>query len=71
MNPMMTKKMNPMMKKMITAKNMNKKIYNILMSQEFVDWYEGEFMDHVTGETQCLSREEILEGINNIFELKE
>jgi uncharacterized membrane protein len=45
-------------------------VYDILMSQEFVDWYENTFMDHVTGEEKCKTREEILADIEQLIKDK-
>jgi hypothetical protein len=39
------------------------KIYNLLMSQSFTEWYENDFMDHVYGEESCKSSGEIIKDI--------
>ena len=39
------------------------KIYNLLMSQSFTEWYENDFMDHVYGEESCKSSDEIIKDI--------
>lgn len=46
---------------------MNEKIYNALMSQKFVDWYTEAFEDHVTGEENCRTKEQIIQDITDIF----
>ncbi len=39
------------------------KIYNLLMSASFVEWYRNDFMDHVHGEESCKSSEEIIKDL--------
>lgn len=48
-----------------------KLIYDTLMSQSFVDWYEGEFIDHVGGGEDTKSRHDVLKSIKDIFNVKE
>lgn len=38
------------------------KVYNMISSQDFEDWFKDKFMDHITGEKE-IPREEILEDI--------
>jgi len=45
-------------------------IYRGLHSQDFVDWYEYPFTYHVEGETNCRSKEQILEDIADVFMLE-
>ena len=35
------------------------KVFDMLTSQSFVNWYENEFMDFVTGEEDCPTEEDI------------
>lgn len=41
--------------------------YNILMSQNFVDWYEETFMQHVE-DHEAIKKEEILTDIKDLIE---
>jgi len=36
------------------------KVYEMLSSQSFKDFYETEFEDHILGEEDCSTREQIL-----------
>jgi len=35
-------------------------VYHMLMSQSFVDFYEGDFLDHVEGEEECMTKKDVL-----------
>lgn len=50
-----------------SAKTVEEKVYNMLFSQDFADWYENEFMLHVEGDENALSKEDILEEIRNML----
>ena len=45
-----------------------KNLYNIIMGQEFCDWYEGDFQDHVIGEVNCKSRDEVIQDLKGFVE---
>lgn len=52
-------------------KRMNaEQIYNILIGQEFFEWYcaGGDFDSHIKGDENCKSKEEILEQIQKKFQ---
>lgn len=53
------------------GKSQAQKIYDTLMSQRFVDWYEEQFTDHVTGEPTARSYFEIVHDIKRIFKLED
>jgi hypothetical protein len=38
-------------------------VYDMLMSQDFANWYENHFMDHVYGEEGCKTSDEIITDI--------
>ena len=42
---------------------MEEKVYDMLMSESFVQWYGFVFMGHVEGEDGAPTKEEILEDI--------
>jgi len=44
-----------------------KKVYNIITGQDFADWYEGEFMNHITGEEGAKTRAQIMERIEQFL----
>lgn len=48
-------------------------IYRVLMSQDFDDWYDNEFKDHVTGngDDEELTQERILQDIAQMFRVEE
>jgi hypothetical protein len=50
-----------------SANSPEEKVYNLLFSQDFSDWYENEFMLHVEGDENALSKEDILEEIRNML----
>lgn len=50
-------------------KEISRVIYEGLMSQSFVDWEESDFRDHVHGEENCKTKEEIMEDIKTVFHL--
>jgi len=50
------------MPELMSDKNI-KKVYNMLMTQTFADWHDGEFMDHVEGEENCKNKKEICEEL--------
>lgn len=43
------------------------KLYSVLTSQTFYDYYDNELEMHIVGEADCLSREEILEDLMRMF----
>lgn len=45
------------------------KIYNGIHKQTFADWHNREFEDHVTGEDNCRTKEQILADITKLFGL--
>jgi len=45
------------------------KVYDMLMSQTFVDWCESDFMDYVEGEEECKTKKEIKEDIERMLHL--
>ena len=47
-----------------------KNISHTLGSQAFANWYEGTYEDHITGEEDCKTPEEILVDIVRLFNLK-
>lgn len=51
------------MSKVYTKQQVCEIIYNMLMSQRFVDWYEDDFTDHVEGEEDCKKIAEIYKDI--------
>lgn len=44
-------------------------IYESIISQDFFDWYNGKFEDHVTAEEGCMTVEETTEEIKQQFSL--
>jgi len=40
--------------------------YSILMSQDFCDWYDVDFQNHVNGEENCKTREQIIQDLKEI-----
>jgi len=46
-----------------SSDTLEEKIYNMMFSQDFAEFYEGEFMAHVEGAEGALSKEQILEEI--------
>ena len=45
-------------------------IYQVLTSRRFEKWYDnGAFTDHITGELDCKSKEEILKDIVDMFSI--
>lgn len=43
------------------------KIYDVLLSYDFDEWYEKQFKDHVVGEEKAPTKEEILKDIKKLF----
>lgn len=43
------------------------KIYDMLSSQRFFDWYGSTFEDHITGEEDAKSTEEIKDDIRRML----
>jgi len=35
-------------------------VYHMLMSQSFVDFYEGDFLDHVEGQQESMMKKDVL-----------
>jgi hypothetical protein len=50
-----------------TAKTVEERVYNMLFSQPFADFYNGDFEDHLTGEKDAPSKKEILERIKSLL----
>ena len=50
-------------------KGMKSVVYDVLMSQTFVDWYEGDFANYLHGDEGCKEQEEIIEQIAQLFHL--
>ena len=50
-----------------SAKTLEEKVYNMMFSQPFAEFYEGEFMAHVEGAKGALSKKEILEEIEHLL----
>lgn len=42
-------------------------VYEMLTKQRFVDWYEGKFVDHIGGEEDCASKQEILSDLKKLL----
>lgn len=51
------------------ANTIEEKVYNMLFSQDFSDWYENEFMLHVEGDENALSKKDILEELKGMLRL--
>ena len=44
-------------------------IYDTMMRQDFEDWSDDEFTDHVLGRDDCKNQKGIKEDISNIFNI--
>ena len=42
-------------------------LFDLLTSQSFSEWYEGDFMDFVEGEEACKTKEQIVEDLINFL----
>jgi len=42
-------------------------VYQMLMSQDFVDWYEDKFMDYVSGEEDCATTDDIMQDLKKML----
>lgn len=51
------------------ASTIEEKVYNMLFSQDFADWYENEFMLHIEGDENALSKKDILEELKGMLGL--
>lgn len=51
------------------ASTIEEKVYNMLFSQDFSDWYENEFMLHVEGDKNALSKKDILEELKGMLRI--
>jgi len=43
-------------------------IYNMITTQNFKDFHDGSFEDHITGEEDALSEEEIKHNIEQLLQ---
>lgn len=43
------------------------KVYHMLMSQEFDDWYSGEFLKHVLGEDDTKPKDMLIDEIKSML----
>ena len=43
------------------------KIYHMLMSQEFDDWFRGDFMDYVEGDQNAKPKDIIFDDISSML----
>ena len=39
-------------------------VYNLLSTQRFVNWYESKYIAHIEGDENALTREQIVEWLN-------
>ena len=42
-------------------------VYHMLMSQSFVDFYEGDFLDHVEGEQESMMKKDVLRELQYLI----
>jgi hypothetical protein len=54
----------------MTKDEVARKIYNTLTGQRFTNWYEGDFISHVSSDEGCPTEEEILTAICRLFHLE-
>lgn len=51
-------------------KTLEEQIRDALESQRFFDWYTKDFDSYLVGDTNCKTKEQILEDIRRIFRLE-
>ena len=42
-------------------------VYHMLMSQSFVDFYEGDFLNHVEGEQESMMKKDVLRELQYLI----
>ena len=42
-------------------------LYNLFSSQSFSDWYSGAFEEHISGDDNCKTKEEIMSDIEQML----
>lgn len=52
-----------------TPDSVEKAVYDMLMSQDFIDWFDGDFLAHLEGHDDAKSKEEMLEAIRGFLNL--
>ncbi len=55
-----------------TKEQITEAVYQMLMSQSFADWYDGEFMEHVEDgiSNESVSKDKILEEIGYMINIR-